>query len=181
MFIYNVKLSGTKIFKVILTIIILFVIFLCGITAYRLYKATIKVRDDTNSNGKDVVNLTNKNYSTILKAVHENIDDYIGQKFKFSGFVYRVYDLEKNQFILARNMIISSDNQTVIVGFLCDYDKSVELKDYSWVEIEGCITKGKYHGDMPILKITNLKNIQKPNDEYVYPPDENYIPTSFTI
>ena len=31
---------------------------------------------------------------------------------------------------------------------------------------------------MPIIKITELKSTDKPNDEYVYPPDDTYIPTS---
>ena len=34
---------------------------------------------------------------------------------------------------------------------------------------------------MPILEINTIKEIEKPNDEYVYPPDENYIPTSVIL
>ena len=176
MFIYNVKLSGTKIFKFVFAIIIIFVITLCGIIGYKIYNASIKVNDDIKQN--EISELTNKNYSTILKTVHENIDTYVGQKIKFSGFVYRVYDLDAEQFVLARNMIISSDFQTVVVGFLCHYKDAINFKDNTWVEIESTITKGTYHGDMPILEITSIKKIDKPNDEYVYPPDEDYIPTS---
>ena len=79
-------------------------------------------------------------------------------------------------------MIISSDFQTVVVGFLCHYKDAVKFKDSIWVELEGKITKGNYHGsNMPILEVTTIKEIEKPNDEYVYPPDENYIPTSTII
>ena len=39
---------------------------------------------------------------------HENIDDYVGKKLCFTGYVYRVLDLQDNQFVLARDMIISS-------------------------------------------------------------------------
>ena len=176
MFIYNVKLSGTKIFKFVFAIIILFVISLCGIIGYKLYNASIKVNDDIKQN--EFIELTNKNYSTILKSVHENIDSYVGQKIKFSGFVYRVYDLDVEQFVLARNMIISSDFKTVVVGFLSHYKDAINFKDNTWIEIDGTITKGIYHGDMPILEINSIKEIDKPNDEYVYPPDEDYIPTS---
>lgn len=31
---------------------------------------------------------------------------------------------------------------------------------------------------MPIVKVTEIKKVNKPNEEYVYPPDESYIPTS---
>lgn len=176
MFIYNIKLSGSMLFKCIFAIIIIFVIVLCGIVGYKIYSASIKVNDAVPHNER--AELTNKNYSTILKTVHENIDTYIGQKIKFSGFVYRVYDLDKEQFVLGRNMIISSDFQTVVVGFLCHYKDAISFRDNTWIEVEGTITKGTYHGDMPILEINNIKEIEKPNDEYVYPPDEDYIPTS---
>lgn len=179
MFIYNVKLSSSMLFKFLFAIIIIFVIVLCGIVGYKIYSASIKVNDDISNN--QINELTNKNYSTILKTVHENIDTYVGQKIKFSGFVYRVYDLDKEQFVLGRNMIISSDFQTVVVGFLCHYKDAINFRDNSWVEVEGTITKGSYHGDMPILEINNIKEIEKPDDEYVYPPDENYIPTSIII
>lgn len=179
MFIYNIKLSGTKLFKFIFVLIIIFVIILCGGVGYKLYKASVKVDDGISCNG--MTELNNKNYSTILETVHDNIDTYVGQKIKFSGFVYRVYDLEKDQFVLGRNMIISSDFQTVVVGFLCHYKEAEALRDNVWVEIEGTITKGAYHGDMPILEINSLKQIEKPNDEYVYPPDEDYIPTSVIL
>ena len=88
MFIYNFKLNGSKLFKFIFAIIIVIVLVLCGIVSYKLYNASIRVDDGIKQN--DVVELTNENYSTILKTVHDDIDTYIGQKIKFTGFVYRV-------------------------------------------------------------------------------------------
>ena len=78
-------------------------------------------------------------------------------------------------------MIIDSNKNTVVVGFLCHCKNAISFADNTWVEIEGNIQKGKYHGDMPILEITNIKEIEKPDDEYVYPPDEDYIPTSVIL
>ena len=75
-------------------------------------------------------------------------------------------------------MIISSDFQTVVVGFLCESKEIKKFKDSSWIEIEGEITKGNYHGEIPVIKINTIKECDKPNDEYVYPPDESYIPTN---
>ena len=159
MFVYNVKINGSKTFKFIFALMIIFLISSC-IPQNRVNK------------------ITANNYSNVLKAVHENIDDYVGTKINFTGYVYRVLDLKENQFILARDMIISSDFQSVIVGFLCEYDKALEYEDNSWIEITGEIIKGDYHGDMPIVKITSINKTNKPNDEYVYPPDESYIPTA---
>ena len=80
-------------------------------------------------------------------------------------------------------MIISSDNNTVIVGFLCDSSnssiKATEFKEGTWVEVEGEIKKGNYHGDIPIIEIKNMKKTNIPRDEFVYPPSDSYISTHF--
>lgn len=143
-----------------------------GIT---VYKIIFKSQDVSSS---DVYQITANNYTNILNSVHNDIDTYIGQKISFSGYVYRVYDLKDTEFVLARDMIVSSDFQTVVVGFLCSYNNAKEFKDGTWVQITGKIAKGYYHGDIPVIEIENIKNIDKPKDDLVYPPDDLYIPTS---
>lgn len=61
--------------------------------------------------------LNSSNYTNVLKNVHDNLDLYVGQNIKFTGFVYRLYDFSEDQFVLGRNMIISSDYKAVVVGF----------------------------------------------------------------
>ena len=175
MFIYNIKLNGSKWFRIIFVSIVAIVLLVCLYIIYTVYQ-TSRITD--NLPHQDVTELNEKNYASVLQTVHNNIDTYVGQKIRYSGFVYRVYNLNQEQFVLGRHMLISSDFQTVIVGFLCHYTDAVSLADNTWVEIEGTITKGTYHGDMPILEITSLKTIEKPNNEYVYPPSEDFIPTS---
>ncbi len=182
MFIYNVKINGSKIFKYFFVAIVILVIIIVGIVTFKVFHgANNSVEKSSCTPQSQISKLTTKNYTSVLKAVHENIDDYVGNKISFTGYVYRVEDLKDNQFILARDMVISSDFQSVIVGFLCECKDKVEFNDYTWVEITGEITKGDYHGDMPIVKITEIKKIDKPNEEFVYPPDESYIPTSGII
>ena len=67
-------------------------------------------------------------------------------------------------------MIISSDNQAVVVGFLCDCIEAKNFDDKCWVEVDGVIEKGNYHGDLPVIKINSIKKVSAPNDEYVFPP-----------
>ena len=92
--------------------------------------------------------------------------------------MYRVYDLPETQFVLARDMVVDSKFQTMVVGFLCSYNNAKNFKDGTWVSITGKITKGYYHGDIPIIEIDKIEEITKPKDTYVYPPDNFYIPTS---
>ena len=179
MFIYNFKVNGSKIFKYFFTGIVLLIIIILIFVSIKLF---VGAKNDRMLSScmpqSDVSIISPKNYTNVLKAVHENIDDYVGVKIQFTGYVYRVLDLTDAQFILARDMIISSDFHYVIVGFLWEYENAQDFANETWVELTGEITKGNYHGNMPIVKVTEIKTVDKPNEEYVYPPDDTYIPTS---
>lgn len=179
MFIYNIKINGSKTFKTFFIIVTILIILVLGIVMYKIFNGAKNSQEISGCMPQNnITKLTSSNYTNVLKTVHENIDNYVGMKINFTGYVYRVLDLNENQFILSRDMVVSSDFQTVVVGFLCEYDKAKDFSDNSWVEVTGKIIKGDYHGDMPIVKVTEIKNTDKPNDEFVYPPDESYIPTS---
>ena len=92
-----------------------------------------------------------------------------------------MYDFTETQFVLARNMVISSDFQTVVVGFLCECENGMNYSNNSWVKIEGTIAKGDYHGEIPIIKITKIESIDKPLEEFVYPPDDSFVSTSTVL
>ena len=177
MFIYNFKINGNKTFKIFFSFVVILLIIIMGIVIYKVFSGANSSFKVTDSIKKEVCEIKPSNYTNILKTVHENIDDYVGVKINFSGYVYRVLDLQDDQFILARDMIISSNYQSVVVGFLCSMDNAKQYEDNTWVNITGQITKGSYHGDMPIIKVTDITTIDKPNEEFVYPPDNSYIQT----
>lgn len=180
MFIYNVKINGSKTFKYFFAFIVLLVIIIVGIVSFKVFSGASNASPQASSclPQNKIAKLTASNYTNVLKAVHDNIDDYVCRKISFTGYVYRVSDLNENQFILARNMIISSDFHSVVVGFLCECENAKEFENEAWIELTGEITKGNYHGDMPIVRVTSIQKVNKPNEEFVYPPDESYIPTS---
>lgn len=147
MFIYNVKINGGKIFKTFLSITICLIIFLIIYISFILISKSnyeVEISQKYNQEGY-IPTISTSNYTNILKSVHENIDDYVGSTFKFTGYVYRVFDLSSSQFILARDMVISSESDYVVVGFLCDYNNAQNLSNNCWVTITGEITKGSYH------------------------------------
>ena len=67
------------------------------------------------------------------------------------------------------------------MGFLCHSSIASNFEDGTWVEIEGTITKGNYYGDMPIIEISNINKVNRPSDEYVYPPDDSFVLTSTVL
>ena len=176
MFIYNFKLNAKLITKIVFVIIGLIISIYFLASAWNIYTSSFKVKDEIKE--ENIINITPDNYTNILKAVHDDLDTYIGKKICFTGYIYRMYDFNENEFVLARDMIISSDNKTLVVGFLCDYNNANIFENNSWVEITGEITKGSYHGDIPVIKIKEIKKIDKPKENVnVYPPSSTYIPT----
>lgn len=179
MFIYNFKVNKNSIFK---TILVFFSIIILGLIAVVVFNIINDI--DNNKNllndsipSSEIATLTPENYTNILKAVHNDLNTYLGQKISFSGYVYRVPGIKENEFILARDMDVGN-NQTVIVGFLCSYEKSKEFETSTWVNITGEITKGTFNNtDMPLLKIINIEKINKPSNDTVQMPDDSFVPT----
>lgn len=178
MLICNLKINSHKVIKFFILLLIAIILTICVLIAYNLF---FYCNTDNCTKSGNICVIDSKNYTNVLNEVHNNVDKYAGKKIRFSGYIYRVYDFNDNQFVLARDMIISSDHQTVVVGFLCGYSNAQKYPDNTWVEIEGTITKGIYHEEIPIIQITDIKEISKPKEEYVYPPDETFIPTSDII
>ncbi len=176
MFIYNIKFNSKSIVKVSLIIISIIVVIFFLLSLYKIFNNSFKVRDSIKE--PDVAYIQADNYTNILKSVYENIDTYVGQKICFSGYVYRNLDFTENQFVLARDMIVEGSTEKLIVGFLCTHNDAKSYADGTWVEITGVISKGNYHGEIPIIKISKIKKIDKPADEFTYPPDATYIPTA---
>ena len=184
MFVFNMKLDGNKASKVFMGILCIIILLITLFICYKLiFSSYFKTNDEgISSKQNNIYELTAQNYTNVLKNVHDNLDDYVGQKIKFSGYVYRLYDFSNEQFVLARNMMVSSDFQSVVVGFLCHSPLAVNYETNTWVEITGTITKGDYYGEIPVVEIEEMKQIDKPNgDEYVYPPDSSFVTTSTVL
>lgn len=183
MFICNIKINSNTLKKIAIIFLILILVAVFMYVGYRFYDATTKVtvNDEMPNAQNSQIEINNNNYTDILKDSHENIDKYVGKKIKFVGFVYRLYDFNENQFVLGREMIISPNNQAVVVGFLCDSSASnIDSSIYehgTWVEVEGTIIKGNYHGDMPIVDVTCMNKTNVPCDEFVFSPSDTYVNT----
>jgi len=180
MFICNIKMNSGFIKKLAIIIVVLIMVVVFITVGRRFYESTSRVIVNDNMSNSELYNsivLNSSNYTSFLKECHENIDVYVGKSFKFTGFVYRLYDFNENQFVLAREMVISSDNQAVVVGILCNSNASIQYANGTWIEVEGTIVKGDYHGERPVIEVTSIKETNVPNDELVYPPSDGYVET----
>ena len=169
MFICNFKINSNKILKISLILMLIFIVLIMGFSIYKIFIGN-KFSINDSQKIANVYNIPVNDYTNVLKSVHDDLNTYIGQKINFSGYVYRVYDL-------ARDMVINSNSQTLVVGFLCQYKGAKKFQNGTWVNITGQIIKGYYHGDIPVIDIKEIKEIEKPEDVYVYPPDDFYVQT----
>ena len=183
MFIYNVKINSNKFFKLFLVVSTIIVSILFIFIFYKIFHDSKIEKNNYELPNQSVAEITPENYANILKAVHENLKDYVDRKIHFSGYVYRAIDFSDEEFVLARDMIVNypTSSETLIIGFLCRSDKSINIPENTWIEITGIIKKGIYHSEIPIIQVTELKQIEKPSDEYVYSSDDTYIPTSILM
>ena len=180
MFIYNFKVKGGILLRIIIIVLSLFMLGVFGISVYRIFISSGKFVVEDKIEAKDVTEIEGEDYANILQAVHNEPEAYIGMKVRITGYVYRLLDFEENQFVIARDMYINENKtQTVVIGFLSENKNANKFKDGTWVSITGTIQKGKYHNEeIPILKVTDMQEVAKPSNPYVNLPDDTYIPTS---
>ena len=180
MFIYNLKVNGGLALKIIIVILSIFMAVVFGFSIYKIFFTSGKFLINDKIEKQDITEIKTENYTNILKAVHDNPDSYIGMKINFTGYIYRVIDFKEEQFVIARDMFINeSKTQAVVVGFLCESKDVKNFKDGTWVNITGNIELGNYHNEqIPFIKITEIEETNQPEDSYVMPPSNEYVPTS---
>ena len=156
---------------VTISLILAFTIYLIFFKDNQSFKIDDYIKSD------DIFEINEKNYANILKASNEDVDSYVGLKIHVVGYIYRLCNFEDKQFVIARDMVISNDNQYLVVGFLCEYENAKDFKDGEWVDIVGEIKKGDFAGDIAILDVISINPTEKPENSYVSMPDDTYIPT----
>lgn len=179
----NLKLNVNRLAKFMFIVMLIIVLIIFSIGIYNIFfKKDLSNENFTLSDTMEtdkIFEITPTNYTNILQAVTNDIDSYIGAQVHFTGYVYRLIDFNKNEFVLARNMLLNENStQSLVVGFMCIYDDASDFEDGTWVDVTGTIIKGNYYGDIAQIKVTNMYECTKPENEFVLPPDNTYVPTN---
>jgi putative membrane protein len=159
MFVINFKLNFKKILLICLFVSVVTAVFIEYFANNSTLSTSSKVVDKY-----DYI-LTEENFTTVLKQIHENIQESLGKTIKMSGFVYKQDDFNKNTFVCGRNIIINEEDN--VAGFLCSFKDTDKLKDSEWIEITGIIEQTSYNGSMPIINIGNITKITAPPNTFV--------------
>ncbi|MEG2348305.1 MAG: hypothetical protein RSB67_01480 [Clostridia bacterium] len=158
MFVVNFKLNVKKILIVCVLIALL--------AAAIIESGSIKTSsvNTKNSDNYDYV-MNDENFTKVLKDIHENIDMNLGKTIKISGFIFKMPDFKDSYFVCGRNTIVN--NEDTVAGFLCQSTELNKFKENEWIELSGVIIKGEYNGNMPIIKVGNIKKINTPSNTFI--------------
>jgi hypothetical protein len=122
MFVFNLKINKNSFLKTFIIICTIICIILMIIGIYKIYIISKEYNQDVCLPKKEIVCLNEKNFTNVLKMVNDDLDTYVGQKISYTGYVYRVSDIKEDEFIIARDMIIShSPKQTVVVRIFVQF------------------------------------------------------------
>jgi putative membrane protein len=124
---------------------------------------------DVSNSDENEISVLDEGFGDWYADIKQNPNKYEGKTVKVKGQVYRIPDLEKNEFIPVRMDMICCSADLIPLGFLCRYDNAKELTDDEWVWVTAVIKIEDYKGSkMPILYATNVTPAEKPVNEYVF-------------
>ena len=85
MFVYNLKLNKSGFFKLLLTFFVIIVLGIFITVGIQIFKEASPEKNliDDSIPSSEVATIKPENYTNILKAVHNDLDTYIGQKISF--------------------------------------------------------------------------------------------------
>ncbi|WP_085829308.1 TIGR03943 family putative permease subunit [Clostridium massiliodielmoense] len=127
---------------------------------------TQKASSDNNVNKIKEVVFSDDNYATLVFDIENNMKKYKGIKISINGCVYKDSTFKSNEFAVGRLMISCCAADAELVGLTCVYPNANNIKINSWIKVEGILD---YKNDVPIIKVTNIKAISKPENVYIYP------------
>ncbi|MPW26732.1 TIGR03943 family protein [Alkalibaculum sp. M08DMB] len=116
--------------------------------------------------GLDTVNkkitVSNDDFGKWLSEIHMNMEKYEGYTIIMTGFVLKNSEvLEEDEFILAHLIMSCCVADLAPAGLLCKHDDVSDLKNDTWITVEGTFFIGQYeydgkNYDDPQINVTNI-------------------------
>lgn len=109
-------------------------------------------------------------YYLNYEEISKDVSAFKGKKIELKGFVYKEEGFQSNQLVISRFLITHCVADASIIGFLTEFDDADTLEVDSWIEATGELDVSTYNGkELPLIKITNWKIINPPDEPYLYP------------
>lgn len=116
------------------------------------------------------ITISHKEFYQWIGEIYAKMDDWQGWTISIQGSVFKNPEMmNENEFLPSRLLMSCCAADLSPCGILCEYDKAPELKEGSWVTVQGTLVKREF-GDLPEphLQVTSIGSAE-PTNEYVYP------------
>lgn len=118
-----------------------------------------------------VVEIDDVDYGIFYVDMEDHPERYQGKTVRFKGKVLKSKLKDANYFVPARKVMTCCADDTTMLGFLCEYEKTSELKTGQWVQITAKVTwkyMKSYRGKGPVYEDAIVEFCEAPQDEMVY-------------
>ncbi|GFH42375.1 phosphate ABC transporter substrate-binding protein [Lactococcus hodotermopsidis] len=115
------------------------------------------------------IDITTENYMEIMEVIYNFPQAFIGKSVTYTGFVYNDPTDAQAQFLF-RFGIIHCIADSGVFG-LRTLENTEHFPDNTWIKATGVIDMAFYkpfNRELPVLKVTSFKQIEKPDNPYVY-------------
>lgn len=119
----------------------------------------------------EIIEIEDVDYGIFYVDMEDHPERYQGKTVRFKGKVLRSKDKEAQYFVPARKVMTCCADDMSMLGFLCEYPKTSELKTGQWVQVTarvGWKYMKSYRGKGPVYQDAQIEFCEAPQDELVY-------------
>lgn len=114
--------------------------------------------------------VSNEDFSMWMTEMYNRMDEFKGYTVYMTGYVFTDSELlEDNEFVPARLMMSCCIADLVPAGMRVTYEKTAELKEGSWVTVEGVLGIREGEGYREPELLVNKVTPTEPVEGYIYP------------
>ncbi|MCI1945002.1 TIGR03943 family putative permease subunit [Clostridium luticellarii] len=132
------------------------------------------LKDTSSINKSGPIVFNDNNYLNMMNEINDTPNKFKNRQIVLKGFIYRDSSLDKNQFVIARELMTCCAADTQIIGFLCSYNGPAIDAD-TWIQVTGTLSTTNYidanskqKSLLPLLEIKNISKIPLPKSKYIY-------------
>lgn len=115
--------------------------------------------------------ITNNTIVSWVNELNTHPARYAGKKIEYTGSVFKSGSgFKSDEFVPGRDMMWCCAADIQLIGILCRYDWTSELKENCWVKVTGTLAVSTYQGaKVPLIVRPSVIPAPKPEAAYVYP------------
>lgn len=119
---------------------------------------------------KPVIELDNEGYGVWYLDSLDHVERYVGKTVQFIGQVLKPSSFPSDYFVPGRLAMTCCADDMAFLGFACEYDKTSELTQKSWVKVTATVANEywpDYNGEGPVLHAISVEKTKAPKEEII--------------